>query len=143
MKFDKIPLCAAILFLFAPLHTASANDYEEVQTVIQKYFDGTEKGMLDRLAEAFLESAEIQYIEEDGSLGRLPFPEYLSRFTEGREIERYGRLVSMDVTGSAATAKVEIYMASRGRVYTDYILLLKTNEGWRISNKVATWRPKF
>lgn len=143
MKLGLVRYLAMILFVSVPTQTVMANDYLEVQSVIQKYFDGTEKGMLDRLSEAFLESAEIQYIQEDGTLGRLPFPEYLSRFTEGRQIERYGRLVSMDVTGSAATAKVEIYMASRERVYTDYILLLKTRQGWRISNKVATWRPKF
>lgn len=120
-----------------------ANDFAEVGKVVQKYFDGTEKGQLQLLHEAFLPTAEIQYVLEDGSLGRLPFPEYVSRFQQGRQVERYGRLVSMDVTGSAAVAKVEIFMASRDRVYTDYILLLKLTDGWRISNKVATFRDKF
>lgn len=143
MKSKYTQAFVVALSLMLPANQAVADDFSDVRTVIQKYFNGTEKGMLDQLSEAFLESAEIQYIQEDGTIGRLPFPEYLTRFTEGRQIERHGRLVAMDVTGTAATAKVEIYMKSRERVYTDYILLLKTQQGWRISNKVATWRPKF
>ena len=111
--------------------------------MIQKYFDGTEQGKLELLSEAFLPTAEIQYVLEGGVLGRLPFPEYLTRFTQGRKTQRKGRLVSIDATGNAATVKVEIFMASNDRVYTDYILLLKLADGWRISNKVATYRMKY
>lgn len=120
-----------------------ADDFADVRSVIQKYFDGTEQGKLELLPQAFMPTSEIQYVLEDGSLGRLPFAEYLTRFTQGLKIERKGRLVSMDITGNAAVAKVEIFMASRNRVYTDYILLLKLAEGWQISNKVATFRQKF
>lgn len=131
-----------VITTVAPL-TANADDFAEIKSTIQKYFDGTEQGKLELLSEAFLPTAEIQYVLEDGTLGRLPFPEYLTRFTQGRQTQRKGRLVSIDVTGNAATAKVEIFMASNDRVYTDYILMLKLAGGWRISNKVATFRPKF
>lgn len=120
-----------------------ADDFAEIRSVIQKYFDGTEQGLLELLPEAFMKTAEIQYVLEDGTLGRLPFADYVTRFTHGRKTGRKGRLVSMDVTGNAATAKVEIFMPSRDRVYTDYILLLKLEKGWRISNKIATFRQKF
>ena len=123
--------------------SAGADDFVDIRQVIQKYFDGTEQGKLELLQEAFLPSAEIQYVQEDGSLGRLPFTEYVGLFTEGRKTQRKGRLVSIDVTGNAAVAKVEIFMASRDRVYTDYILLLNLASQWRISNKVATFRQKF
>ncbi len=140
----KLNLATAALFaVFTMPSTVLADDFTDIRSVVQKYFDGTEQGKLELLPEAFMPTAEIQYVLEDGSLGRLPFAEYVSRFTQGRITQRKGRLVSMDVTGSAAVAKVEIFMASRDRVYTDYILLLKLTEGWKISNKIATFRQKF
>jgi hypothetical protein len=45
------------------------------------------------------------------------------------------RIVTLDVTGSAAAAKVEL--SRNGKlVYTDYLSLLKFSSGWRIAAKV-------
>ena len=45
------------------------------------------------------------------------------------------RIVSLDVTGGAAAAKVEL--SRNGKlVYTDYLSLLKYANGWKISAKV-------
>lgn len=133
----------AVFFAGSYLSAATADDYAAVKSVVQKYFDGTEKGMVQLLPEAFLPTAEIQYVKEDGTLGRIAFADYAKLFTPGQRNERSGRLASMDITGNAAVAKVEIFMASRGRVYTDYILLLRVDDAWRISNKIATFREKY
>jgi len=45
------------------------------------------------------------------------------------------RIVSLDVTGGAAAAKVEL--SRNGKlVYTDYLSLLKFSKGWKIAAKV-------
>lgn len=141
MNFKVIATALAAFLLIGP--ATQADDFADVKSVIQKYFDGTEQGKLDVLREAFMPSAEIQYVLPDGTLGRLPFPEYVSRFTPGAKAARKGRVMSVDVTGTAASVKVEVFMSERRRVYTDYILLLKLEDGWRISNKVATFRETY
>jgi hypothetical protein len=46
----------------------------------------------------------------------------------------------MDVTNNIAQVKVEIDWNKKR--YTDYMLLIKVEGMWRISNKVATWTEK-
>jgi len=119
---------------------AIADDFADVGAVVKKYFAGTEQGEPDLLRQAFLPSLEIQYVKSDGELGRLPAADYISRFEPGRKTNRKGRIVHMDVVGNAAMVKAEITMGER--LYTDYLLLLKLPEGWRVTNKIATFRQR-
>lgn len=41
----------------------------------------------------------------------------------------------IDITGNAAMIKIK-YMRGNEHIYTDYLLLLKFSEGWRITDKV-------
>jgi len=45
------------------------------------------------------------------------------------------RIVSLDVTGAAAAAKIELSRDGK-LVYTDYLSLLKFSSGWKIAAKV-------
>ncbi len=45
------------------------------------------------------------------------------------------KIVSLDVTGGAAAAKIEISKDGR-LVYTDYLSLLKFTDSWKIAAKV-------
>ena len=45
------------------------------------------------------------------------------------------KIVTLDVTGGAASAKVELYKDGK-LVYTDYLSLLEFEDGWRIAAKV-------
>ena len=45
------------------------------------------------------------------------------------------KFVSVDVTGNSAAVKIELYHEGE-HVYTDYLSLLKFNEGWKIVAKV-------
>jgi hypothetical protein len=46
-----------------------------------------------------------------------------------------GKIISLDVTGGAACAKVELRKDDK-LVYTDYLSLLRFDSGWKISAKV-------
>ena len=48
---------------------------------------------------------------------------------------------SIDVTGNAATAKMEIFIDSK-HVYTDYFLLYKFEDGWKIVGKIFYSHPE-
>ena len=45
------------------------------------------------------------------------------------------KFVFVDVTGNAAVAKIELFTDSK-HVYTDYLSLLKFDDGWKITDKV-------
>ena len=47
----------------------------------------------------------------------------------------------IDITGSAAVAKVELYREDK-LIFTDYLFLYKFNEGWRIVSKVYYRHPE-
>ncbi len=59
---------------------------------------------------------------------------------EGQKSNRIGRVVSIDYTDSAATAKIEIDMPARKRLYTDYLILLKYEGQWKIIHKSFTFK---
>lgn len=115
-------------------------EFTAVNVAVRKYFDGTEQGKPELVAEAFLPSLEIQYVNNDGELGRFKAPDYIARITPGKIYDRKGHIVSVDVTDNAAAVKAEIIMGDR--LFTDYLLLLKVDGKWRASNKIATNRKK-
>ncbi len=48
--------------------------------------------------------------------------------------------LSVDVTGTAATVKLELYREGK-KIFTDYIVLYKFTEGWRIVSKTFYRHP--
>lgn len=45
------------------------------------------------------------------------------------------RFISIDVTGTAAVAKIELWRGER-LIFTDYLTLYKFREGWRLVGKI-------
>lgn len=135
-------LIVGILFVgvYAGAVTAADEDLQAIRDVVQSYFVGTEQGKPELLNEAFLPSLELQYVDSEGAFKQITGPDYIARITPGRTYDRKGHIVSMDVTDNAAVVKAEILM--RDRLFTDYLLLLKVEGQWRISNKIATSRKK-
>jgi hypothetical protein len=66
-------------------------------------------------------------------------PTYYGFYKEGKTYQRVSQILSIDITDSAAAAKVQI--ASSKRVFTDYFTLLKLDQGWKIVSKTSTNRP--
>lgn len=137
-----VRLVSSILLFIAAVAASStvsaADDHAEIKVVIQKYFDGTSQGRPELVEAAFLPSLEVQWLGENGELRRRPAHEYIENIKPGTFVPRVGRVVSIDVTDAAAAVKAEILWNER--LYTDYMLLLKVDGTWRISNKIATWR---
>lgn len=127
--------------LFAANAIASVNqDLVAITSVIQKYFDGTSQGKPELVTEAFLPSLEVQWIDATGNFRRRAGPEYIGNIKEGKSVPRFGHIVNIDVTNNIASAKVGILWNERQ--YTDYLLLIKIADHWKISNKIATWETK-
>ena len=136
-KHLKTIFCAILIFNYTPSY--ASDDFAEITTVIQKYFDGTSKGKPHLLPEAFTDSLELQYVK-DGKLQRWLGTDYIARFKPGKTNTRVGEIVSIDVTGNAAVVKATV--TSGKTLFTDYLLLLKLEEGWKITNKTFTRQPR-
>jgi hypothetical protein len=108
--------------------------FDEVSSTLQHYIDGAKAGDDALVRKAFLPTARIQ-----GAYGGKPVDWTLEEFCGviakgGPAPELVARIVAIDVTGAAGTARLEIVNWRRTR-YTDFFVLLN-NGGWRIAGKV-------
>ena len=133
---------AAVLAVGAGMATMGATrapdaDDEAIRATIQHYFD---QGM--EVRKAFWPDAEMLYIR-DGSLNVVPIEDYIaraeSRADEPPRTDVEKRIVSIDRTGTAAVAKLEL--KGPDWMLYDYMSMLKIDGEWKIVNKIFS-RPE-
>jgi hypothetical protein len=108
--------------------------FDEISSTLQHYIDGAKVGDDALIRKAFLPKARIQ-----GAYGGKPVDWTLEEFCGviakgGPAPELVARIVAIDVTESAGTARLEI-INWRGTRYTDFFVLLN-HGGWGIAGKV-------
>ena len=135
MKMKRTMLTVTMLLAIA--FTAFAqNEEAAVKATLTDYMEGTSKGQIARIKKAFTPTAALYSVNPDGTQKRLPIGEYIGYFKEGQSRDRKGKIISVDIVNDAAHAKVEII--SGNTKFTDYMLLLKLKDGWKIINKSYT-----
>lgn len=90
------------------------------------------------MRQAFHPDARIVSLS-DGAVASRTADEFAALFTRGPapdEADRHRRVVSLDVTGDVAVAKLELDYP--GAFLTDYMTLVHTADGWRILHKAFT-----
>jgi hypothetical protein len=121
--------------------SAQANDEAGVRTAINQYFRGHATALRDTMAAAFLPTAHIEGIRS-GVFTSWTVNEYAGRFT-GRpaadEATRKRTIDRIEISGTAAIASATLVHGAT--TFTDYFVLLKVNEQWKIANKVYSSRP--
>jgi hypothetical protein len=108
---------------------------------IQQYFLGHAKDDAPHMRKAFLPTAHIESMRE-GAFTSWPLALYCERFKgtpAGDEATRRRRIDWIDVRGTAACAKITLVHGAT--TFTDYFVLLKTAEGWKIANKAFHGQP--
>jgi hypothetical protein len=111
----------------------------EIEGTIRLYLDGLYEGDADKLAASFHPCAALHSLAEDGTVTVLPRDAWLDAVRNraspaSRGLERHDRVLAVDLAGDAL-ACVKLNCAVPPRFFTDFLLLLKTNEGWRIVQK--------
>jgi len=114
----------------------SQEDYAGAKAALMDYIEGTAQSDIDRIRNAFHPDAALYSVGEGDSLRRLPIDTYIGYFAPGKETGREGQVVSIDVVKNAASAIVKIQ--SGNRYFTDYLLLLRLHDGWKIIQKSFT-----
>ena len=108
---------------------------------IEQYFLGHAHDDASYMRQAFLPSAHIESMRE-GVFTSWPLDVYCERFGGKPAADEGTRLRTIDwieVVGSAASARVTLV---HGAVtFTDYFVLLQTQDGWKIANKAFVGQP--
>lgn len=115
---------------------ADGAERAKVEVAVQRYFKGHSTGDGATMAQAFHPAAHI-LSARDGKLADLTLDQFRTRFS-GKpapdEAKRVRRILSVDISGDAAVAKVEL--AHPDNHFIDYLSLLKLDGSWVIVNKI-------
>ena len=131
----------SLLLLTIFLGTLSANaqtELEKINKPLMDYIEGTANGEPDRLKRAFHPDFNLYFVQND-SVKAWSGKGYISNVKQGRKSNRIGKIISVDYENDAAIAKIEIDMPDRKRLYTDYLMLLKVKDDWKIIHKSFTF----
>jgi hypothetical protein len=129
---------AALLAAGAADLSARWADEAAIRQTVQYYFDGGKTRDSLTLRRAFHSEARMLFTR-DGKLVVVPIGEYITRvgseWLKPGEVDSTERkVVSVDVVGDAAVAKLELKRPDA--VVTDYMSLLKVEGRWVIVNKI-------
>jgi len=134
----KKPILIVFTILFVVLTVAAQTENEKINKPLIDYIEGTANGEPDRLKRAFHPDFNLYFVQND-SLQVWSGKGYISNVKQGRKSNRIGKIVSVDFVNDAAIAKIEIDMPDRKRLYTDYLMLLKVDDEWKIIHKSFTF----
>lgn len=120
--------------------TAAAQDpaaQAGMRQAINHYFRGQATGDASHMRRAFLPGARIESVR-DGKVTSLTLDEFCAFFKgqpAANEASRVRTIDFMDASGSAGTARITLDHGAM--VITDYFLLLKVGDEWKIANKIS------
>jgi hypothetical protein len=119
-------------------------DLELIRQTVWDYFEGMYHSDVERLKKAFHPSAFLMgYFQ--GNFAQIPLEDWLGMIDKTLAPSKDGeafdmKIVSADITENIAVVKVaDLY---RGLRFTDYLTLIKLEDGWKIVHKSFHHEPK-
>jgi glucose/arabinose dehydrogenase len=136
----KLIVLTCLTFTLAPVFSQdTATERQQIENMIQLYFDGWATGDTNKLGKAMHSSCRLKNYN-NGKFVEFSRNQYLGFFKpHARPAKLSTRIVSLDITNNMGSAKVEI--STQRDLFTDYFNLMKTTEGWVIADKVSTRTP--
>jgi hypothetical protein len=136
MKLIMMILLVAITAL-----SYAQTEEQAVQQVVQTaYIDGIQnRGSAEEIRKGFHPSFTMLRLMEN-QIKPLPIEEWITNLEKANKenttapVKTEGKFINVDVTGNAAVVKLELYRENK-KVFTDYLVLSKFAEGWRIVSK--------
>lgn len=146
MKQIFISLAATLCSMIA---LAQTSDEEAVkQVVTSAYVEGIQNnGSIEDIRKGFHPSFNMLRLMEN-EIKPFPIEEWIAAIEKRRAeakpdakvVRTDAKFLSVDITGTAAVVKLELYREGK-RTFTDYIALYKFTEGWRIVSKTYYRHP--
>ena len=108
-------------------------DLEAVEKTLRAYMDGATLGDSTMFASAFHPDGQMIFMR-DGKMNVVPLREFMTRTKNGQKGDRKNRIVSIQIQGTSAQARLEVETPEV--IFHDFMGLLKTPEGWKIVSKL-------
>ncbi len=149
MKTNLIVLMLLLLSASLSAQPKPLNpDEEAIKKVIQTaYVEGLQnEGNIEKIDSGIHPDFNLLGIDSGDNMWKLSIADWKKKVVEKREqgqLPRTGdemvsvQFKSIDITGTAAVAKIEFYVGKK-LVYVDYISLYKFESGWKMVNKIYT-----
>ncbi len=136
-------ILALVLLTVTIASTRHASPEEAaVRAALEHYLQGHATGDGAHFRAVFHPESKLFWVR-DGQLTQRTSADYIAG-APGKpaadEAQRRRRIVRVDVTGNAASAKIELDYPNAK--LTDYMSLLKVGGEWKIVNKIFTSEPK-
>jgi len=115
-----------------------ASDLQQIEQVLQTYFDGLYEGDTARLAHAFHQEAHL-FSSEDGRLADMSRAQWFELLrnrpsAQSRDLQRRDWVVQIDRSGPN-TAFAKVHCQIPPRYFTDYLTLVRLADGWKVISK--------
>ncbi len=129
-------LITACFLLISGIAFSQTEDAEKaaITTTLNYYLDGGTTNDFETLKKAFHETATMKYIRNDEYTEVNAIKFFGDVMKPGPKQDRKTRIVSIDVTGNAAHAKLEIEYDTF--YFYDYMNLLKVDGEWKVVSKI-------
>lgn len=123
-----------------------SQDKEAIKKVIQTaYVDGLQnEGDMDKINSGIHPDFNLLGIGENNNMWKLPIDKWKEQTAKKKADGKFPRtgdklvsvkFESIDITGTAAVAKIQFYVGKK-LTYVDYISLYKFDNGWKMVNKI-------
>ena len=126
-------LTICLFSVFFTIAGSAQSDYDQIAETVSYYLDGGTNNDFETLKKAFHPDATMKYIKE--GYQEVNAVEFFQSFMKpGPPQNRETKIISIDVSGEAAHAKLEIQYPTFA--FIDYMNLLKIDGEWKIVNKI-------
>lgn len=132
----------AFLFFTSTLVSFAQSEEDAVKQVIQTaYIDGIQNGgSIDDIRKGFHPTFTMLRNMEN-TIKPLTIDEWITNIEKSKKENKTpappkaeGKFINVDVTGTAAVVKLELYRGGK-KTFTDYLVLSKFTDGWKIVSK--------
>lgn len=111
------------------------NTFTAVEKTIENYFEGRKDANLKQLQLAFSKKANL-YTSQNNNILIIPIENYYKKVRLNGVQQVNTSILNGDITGNIACFKTKFEYPKKS--YTDYLTLLKTDNGWKIISKTFT-----
>lgn len=136
----KIFFLAAVIIagysanIFAQNSAATTtDDLAAITKTLNYYIEGGTNRDSATVAKAFMTDGQMIGMRND-TLRIVPLKDYVANVKPGDKVKRSCRIASIQVAGTAASARVELVYEEF--MFIDFMNLVKTKDGWKIVNKI-------
>lgn len=135
MRFLLLLLMGLTLALPQTATAQSEDDQAAVQKTVETYFDGYTRGDTTTLATVFHPDFELKWLSRN-QYRNVDREGMFAFFGPDWNHEITSEILSIDITGTAAMAKVDVTLVGMVK-WIDYISLLKIGGKWWIVHKLS------